>query len=58
MRRLFDVGDLWDMDFLWDTFAFLLKIAAPFLLIIIAILAVGALLVMIVTAVVTAVKNR
>ena len=55
---MFNVGELWDMDFLWDTFAFLLKVVAPFLLIIIAILAVGALLIMVVKAVVTAVRNN
>lgn len=55
---MFNVGDLWDMDFMWDTFAFILKIAAPFLLIIIAILGVGALLVMVVKAVAAATRNN
>lgn len=54
---MFNIGDIWDMKFLWDTFAFILKIAAPFLLIIIAILGVGALLIMVVKAVVSAVRN-
>ena len=54
---MFNIDNIWDMDFLWDTFAFILRIAAPFLLIIIAILGVGALLIMVVKAVVSAVRN-
>jgi len=54
---LFDIGNVWDWDLLWDTFAYILKIVAPFLMILIAILAVGALLIMVVTAVVKAVRN-
>jgi len=48
---VFDIGEVWDLDFLWDTFGFILKIVAPFLLIIIAIIAVGMLLSMVVSAV-------
>lgn len=48
---MFDIGEVWDLDFLWDTFGFILKIVAPFLLIIIAIIAVGMLLSMVVSAV-------
>ena len=48
---MLDVGELWDLDFLWETFGFILKIVAPFLLIIIAIIAVGMLLKMVVAAV-------
>lgn len=55
---MFDIGNVWDFDFMWSTFSFILKIVAPFLMIIIAVLAVGALLVMVVNAVVQAVKNR
>lgn len=54
---MFDIGNVWDWDLLWDTFAYILKIVAPFLMILIAILAVGALLIMVVTAVVKAVRN-
>lgn len=42
---------------MWDTFAFILKIVAPFLMIIIAILGVGALLYMVVVAVKKAVEK-
>lgn len=54
---MLDLQNVWDFDFMWDTFAFILKIVAPFLMIIIAILGVGALLIMVVKAVVTAVKK-
>jgi len=52
-----ELRNVWDFDFMWDTFAFILKLVAPFLMIIIAILAVGALLTMVVIAVVKAVKK-
>lgn len=48
---MLDLKNVWDFDFMWDTFAFILKIVAPFLMIIIAILGVGALLYMVVIAV-------
>lgn len=48
---MLDLGNVWDFDFMWDTFAFLLKIVAPFLMIIVAILAVGMLLTLVVVAV-------
>lgn len=54
---MFNLENVWNFDFLWETFAFILKIVAPFLMIIIAILGVGALLVMVVKAVVTAVRK-
>lgn len=54
---MLDLQNVWDFDFMWDTFAFILKIVAPFLMIIIAILGVGALLIMVVKAVVTAVRK-
>lgn len=54
---MFNLENVWNFDFLWETFAFILKIVAPFLMIIIAILAVGALLVMVVHAIVTAVRK-
>lgn len=54
---MFNLENVWNFDFMWETFAFILKIVAPFLMIIIAILAVGALLVMVVKAVVTAVRK-
>lgn len=48
---MLDLANIWDFDFMWDVFAFILKIAAPFLMIIIAIIGVGALLKMVVGAV-------
>lgn len=54
---MLDLRNVWDFDFMWDTFAFLLKTVAPFLMIIIAILGVGALLIMVVRAVKNAVNK-
>ena len=54
---MLNLKDIWDFDFMWDTFAFILKIVAPFLMIIIAILGVGALLYMVVVAVKKAVEK-
>lgn len=48
---MMDLTNIWDYDLLWDTFAFILRIAAPFLMIIIAIIGVGMLLKAIVGAV-------
>jgi len=54
---MLDLRNVWDFTLMWDTFAFLLKTVAPFLMIIIAILGVGALLIMVVRAVKTAVNK-
>lgn len=54
---MLELKNVWDFDFMWDTFAFILKIVAPFLMIIIAILGVGALLIMVVRAVKNAVNK-
>jgi len=54
---MLQLRDIWDFDFMWDTFAFLLKLVAPFLMIIIAILGVGALLIIVVIAVKKAVNK-
>lgn len=54
---MLDLANIWDFDFMWDTFAFILKIVAPFLMIIIAILGVGALLIIVVKAIVEAVRK-
>mgnify|MGYP000564563486 CR=1 FL=1 len=48
---MLDVKNLWDLAFMWETFGFILKIVAPFLMIIIAIIGVGMLLQMVVAAV-------
>lgn len=52
-----DLANVWDFSFMWDVFAYILKIAAPFVMIIVAIIAVGMLLYMIVNAVIAAVKK-
>lgn len=53
-----NVGNLWDFSFMWQNFEYFAKLGSPFVMIAVAILAVGGLLIMIVTAVVVAVKNR
>lgn len=45
------LSGVWDFDFLWSVFGFILKLVAPFVLIVVAIIAVGLLLVLIVEAV-------
>ena len=54
---MLDVENLWNFDFMWEVFGFLLKIVAPFLMIIIAIIAVGMLIGYIVSAVKNGAKN-
>lgn len=54
---MLDLRNVWDFTLMWDTVAFVLKTVAPFLMIIIAILAVGAILIMVVIAVKTAVSK-
>lgn len=51
MNGITNVGSLWDFDFMWENFEYFVKLAAPFVMIAVAILAVGALLYMIVGAV-------
>lgn len=46
-----NLANIWDWSFYWDIFAFILKTVAPFLMIIVAIIAVGMLLQVIVNAV-------
>lgn len=58
MMNGLNIANVWDWDFMWNTFTFILKIVAPFLMLIVAIIGVGMLLKMVVSAVVTAVKNR
>ncbi len=48
---MMNLGNVWNFDFMWDVFAFILKIVAPFLMIIIAIIGVGMLLKIVVQAV-------
>lgn len=42
---------VWDWDFMWSTFGFILKLVAPFVMIIVAIIAVGLLLKLVIQAV-------
>lgn len=46
-----NLASVWDWSFYWDNFAFILKTVAPFLMIIVAIIAVGMLLQVIINAV-------
>jgi len=48
------LSGVWDWDFMWSTFGFILKLVAPFIMIIVAIVAVGLLL----SLVIKAVKQR
>lgn len=48
---MFNLENVWDFDFMWDIFFFILKVVAPFVMIIIAILGVGLLVKMVVGAV-------
>lgn len=54
---MLDLQKIWDWDFMWDVFAFILKTVAPFLMIIIAIIGVGKLLIMVVAAVSEAIRK-
>lgn len=48
-----NMSDVWDWNFMWSTFGFILKLVSPFIMIIIAIIAVGLLLKMVIHAVKT-----
>lgn len=46
-----NLSGVWDWDFLWSTFGFILKLTAPFIMVVVAIIAVGLLLKVIIEAV-------
>lgn len=46
-----NMSGVWDFDFLWSTFGWLLKLVAPFIVILVAIIAVGLLLKVVIEAV-------
>ncbi|TRM08767.1 PTS ascorbate transporter subunit IIC [Lentibacillus cibarius] len=46
-----NLSGVWDWNFFWDTFGFMLKTVASFLMIIVAIIAVGMLLNVVIKAV-------
>lgn len=46
-----NMSGVWDFDFLWSTFGWLLKMVAPFVIILVAIIAVGLLLKVVIEAV-------
>lgn len=46
-----NMNGVWDFDFLWSTFGWLLKMVAPFVIILVAIIAVGLLLKVVIEAV-------
>lgn len=48
---MYDMQNIWDFDFMWNNFFFILKVVAPFVMIIVGILGAGLLLKMIVGAV-------
>lgn len=48
---MYDLENVWNFDFMWDNFFFILKVVAPFVLIIVGILGVGLLLTMVIGAV-------
>lgn len=48
------LGDVFDWSFFWGNFGFLLKIASPFVMLVVAIIAVG----LLINAIVAAVKAR
>ena len=45
------LSGVWDWNFMWSTFGFILKLVAPFVMIIVAIVAVGLLLKLVINAV-------
>lgn len=45
------LSGVWDFDFMWSTFGFLLKLVSPFVMIVVAIIAVGLLITGIIVAV-------
>lgn len=45
------MGNVWDFDFLWSTFGWLLKLVSPFVVVLVAILALGLLLKVVIEAV-------
>lgn len=49
-----NLSGVWDWDFMWSTFGFILKLVSPFIMVIVAIVAVGLLL----SLVIKAVKQR
>ncbi|WP_091499880.1 PTS ascorbate transporter subunit IIC [Amphibacillus marinus] len=46
-----NLSGVWDWSFFWDTFGFILRTVASFLMIIVAIIAVGMLLTVVIKAV-------
>lgn len=45
------LSGVWDWSFFWDSFGFFLKLAANFLMIIVAVIAVGLLLAVVIRAI-------
>ncbi len=46
-----DVSNVWDWSFFWDSFGFILRLVASFLMIVVAIIAVGMLLKVVINAI-------
>ena len=48
MQGATQLNDIWDFTLLWDTIAYILKLVSPFALIVVAILSVGAIMLLVV----------
>lgn len=48
MQGATQLNDIWDFTLLWDTIAYILKLVSPFTIIVVAILAVGAIMLIVV----------
>lgn len=48
MQGATQLNDIWDFTLLWDTIAYILKLVSPFTLIVVAILSVGAIMLIVV----------
>jgi len=48
MQGATQLNDIWDFTLLWDTIAYILKLVSPFALIVVAILSVGAIMLIVV----------
>lgn len=46
-----NLSGVWDWDFLWSTFGYMLKLVAPFVMVPVAILSVGLLIALVISAV-------
>lgn len=45
------LSEVWDWDFMWSTFGFILKLVSPFVMVVVAVIVVGLLLTLVIKAV-------